>query len=81
MGLGLYVHIPFCVRKCLYCDFNSYPSKEYLIDDYIDALLKEAGGYKEADINTVFIGGGYTDGFKPGAICTAGVRPGRYIHS
>ncbi len=66
MGLGLYVHIPFCVRKCLYCDFNSYPSKEYLIDDYIDAVLKEAGGYKEADIDTLFIGGGTPTVLSPG---------------
>ncbi len=58
MGLGLYVHIPFCARKCLYCDFNSYQSKEYLIDGYIGAVLKEAYGYRNADIDTVFMGGG-----------------------
>ncbi|WP_203227630.1 radical SAM family heme chaperone HemW [Calorimonas adulescens] len=60
MGPGLYVHIPFCKRKCLYCDFNSYQSKEYLIDDYIDAVLKEADLYpnENGNIETVFIGGG-----------------------
>lgn len=38
---GIYVHIPFCVRKCAYCDFVSYSNKEELIYDYIEALKKE----------------------------------------
>lgn len=40
-GFGIYVHIPFCVRKCAYCDFVSYSNKEELIYDYIEALKKE----------------------------------------
>ena len=39
--LELYVHIPFCVRKCQYCDFLSGPSDEETKDRYIEALLKE----------------------------------------
>ena len=39
--LSLYVHIPFCVRKCLYCDFLSFGDKENLMGDYFKALSKE----------------------------------------
>ena len=38
--LELYVHIPFCVRKCAYCDFLSFPSSEDLRQTYVDALKK-----------------------------------------
>lgn len=55
---GLYIHIPFCVKKCAYCDFPSYSGMEYVFEQYIDALLLEAQKYKEAEIETVFIGGG-----------------------
>lgn len=57
--IGLYVHIPFCKQKCFYCDFPSYAGKEKIMDDYIDALIKEINqkctNYK---IRTLFIGGG-----------------------
>ena len=56
--LGLYVHIPFCIRKCRYCDFVSYSGCESLFDDYIDALLNEAKKYTHITFDTVFIGGG-----------------------
>jgi oxygen-independent coproporphyrinogen-3 oxidase len=54
---SLYVHIPFCLKKCLYCDFNSYANIE-LQDSYIDALIKEIGRIKINKFETVFIGGG-----------------------
>jgi len=38
---SLYIHIPFCKKKCNYCDFVSYAGKEELIDDYVDALVRE----------------------------------------
>lgn len=57
--ISLYIHIPFCKQKCLYCDFPSYSGKEKLMDQYINALNKEilqkAKGY---GINSIFIGGG-----------------------
>lgn len=69
--IGLYIHIPFCKRKCDYCDFNSYAGKEALILDYIKWLkyeLESVGkgnfqDYQEgkddlAMINTIYIGGG-----------------------
>ena len=57
--ISLYIHIPFCKQKCLYCDFPSYSGKEQFMGEYIDALnkeiLKKAQKYR---INSIFIGGG-----------------------
>ena len=39
--LGIYIHIPFCKKKCYYCDFISYCDKNELIDKYIECLKKE----------------------------------------
>jgi oxygen-independent coproporphyrinogen-3 oxidase len=55
----VYVHYPFCARKCPYCDFNSHARREGEVDAYIDALLSEAEAWRglvEAD--TIFVGGG-----------------------
>jgi oxygen-independent coproporphyrinogen III oxidase len=57
-GASLYVHIPFCRQKCLYCDFPSYSGLEDMMDEYIDALIKELKSIKYSKINTIFIGGG-----------------------
>ncbi len=61
-ALGLYIHIPFCLRKCAYCNFVSYPRRCDDIDRYIDALIGEARLYEELlqrhKIDSVFIGGG-----------------------
>jgi oxygen-independent coproporphyrinogen-3 oxidase len=57
--ISLYIHIPFCKQKCLYCDFPSYSGKEKLMDEYINALNKEIlQKAKEYSINSIFIGGG-----------------------
>lgn len=57
---SLYIHIPFCAQKCLYCDFPSFSKKEHLRQDYIEALKKEIKGLedKSLEIKTIFIGGG-----------------------
>lgn len=58
---GLYIHIPFCVQKCGYCDFYSCDDKFYYIDDYIEAAIKELKYYKnkyDIEFSTLFIGGG-----------------------
>ena len=59
---GLYVHIPWCVRKCPYCDFNSHALKRALPDtDYVDALLADFAHERERmpfDIASVYFGGG-----------------------
>ena len=60
--LGLYIHIPFCVSKCKYCDFNSYKLNLEKKRKYLKALQKEMEFYKEEvvgkNIETIFIGGG-----------------------
>lgn len=58
--IGLYIHIPFCKKKCYYCDFISYPNKDNCADEYIDTLIKEYKNYKaeEYTIKTIYIGGG-----------------------
>ena len=61
LSLGLYVHIPFCLKKCAYCDF--YSQTDYSkADAYISALLSEAamlsGIYRDRTVETVYIGGG-----------------------
>ena len=59
--MELYVHIPFCVRKCRYCSFVSYAAKEADHEAYVNLLLKEAAaraGEAEEPVRTVYIGGG-----------------------
>ena len=55
---GLYVHIPFCVRKCAYCDFYSVPAQPGLIESYVDAVLAECEAYVGMGFRTLFLGGG-----------------------
>ncbi|MBQ8639837.1 MAG: radical SAM family heme chaperone HemW [Lachnospiraceae bacterium] len=61
--LGLYLHIPFCVRKCNYCDFLSAPSDEESRSVYVNALchqIREAGAKMKSSyaVDTIFFGGG-----------------------
>ncbi len=58
--LGLYIHIPFCVQKCKYCDFNSYKMVENKKNRFLSDLKKEMALYKNKDIkiNSIFFGGG-----------------------
>lgn len=60
--VSIYIHIPFCKKKCNYCDFLSFANKENEIDSYLNALILEIKSYKnilkDNLIKTVFIGGG-----------------------
>ena len=60
--LELYIHIPFCVKKCDYCDFLSFPADNRTQRRYVDALQKEitcyGALYPDRKITTIFIGGG-----------------------
>ena len=63
-NLQLYIHIPFCVRKCAYCDFLSGPADEKTIECYVEKLVEEikahgcSQAYKEKQVTTIFFGGG-----------------------
>ena len=74
--LSLYIHVPWCVRKCPYCDFNSHASPQSLPEaEYIAALLADLDADLTEDLNwlqnraisSVFIGGGTPSLFSPEA--------------
>ncbi len=62
MSIGLYLHFPFCIQKCRYCDFPSCAGREELMDSYLEALLREIEVYRDSKtqytISTIFMGGG-----------------------
>lgn len=65
MSIGIYIHIPFCVSKCAYCDFYSLPEgchREELKERYVSALIRQLKWakkkYGKLTVSTVFIGGG-----------------------
>lgn len=64
---GLYIHVPFCLRKCLYCDFNSYPMQPEAVKTYCTAIGIELANLAswvrrsvttDTSINTIYVGGG-----------------------
>lgn len=64
-GISLYIHIPFCKSKCIYCDFYSRVDSASLINDYTEALCREIAFYSKLfssaskiQLNTLYIGGG-----------------------
>ena len=60
-NLGIYVHIPFCIKKCNYCDFNSSSASVEVQNIYTDSLVREIkafGKLKKVSADTVFFGGG-----------------------
>lgn len=67
--LGLYVHIPFCVRKCEYCDFLSWSAGEEEREQYVNALLSEIESYRDFvkgyRVSTIFVGGGTPSVLRP----------------
>lgn len=60
MTTGIYIHIPFCIKKCAYCDFNSYSDIRDMSYSYGKAVISEIKNspYKNKKIDTVYIGGG-----------------------
>ena len=60
--IGLYLHLPFCIQKCRYCDFSSWAGREELKTPYINALFRELELYKKEQndikVSTIFMGGG-----------------------
>ena len=79
--LSLYVHIPWCIRKCPYCDFNSHELRGDLPQDaYVDALLRDLEQdlprTSDRPVQSLFLGGGTPSLFAPAAIARflSGVR-------
>lgn len=71
--LSLYIHFPWCVRKCPYCDFNSHEPRSALDQDgYIDALIADLESALPLiwgrRVQTVFMGGGTPSLFSPAHI-------------
>ncbi|KDR95055.1 oxygen-independent coproporphyrinogen-3 oxidase [Peptoclostridium litorale DSM 5388] len=75
MDAGLYVHIPFCVKKCSYCDFNSFPIGKHCekTGQYVDYLVREMEIQSKAasqyEFSSVFVGGG-----TPTILCEEGIE-------
>lgn len=55
---SLYIHIPFCIRKCKYCDFLSYEGKENELEKYFEYLIKDFKFYENKVYDTIYFGGG-----------------------
>ena len=60
MSFGIYIHIPYCTKKCPYCDFYSIPFNEESAEAYFDALIFAIKSYKGKNISadTLYFGGG-----------------------
>jgi putative oxygen-independent coproporphyrinogen III oxidase len=62
MRAGLYVHVPFCLTRCGYCDFNTYAGLDHLAGGYVDAVTQEAeiwkADWESAEFSSLFLGGG-----------------------
>ncbi len=68
---SIYLHIPFCIHRCAYCDFNTYAGQESAIPAYVDALCREietvaASAQERISVHTVFFGGGTPSLMTPG---------------
>src|SRR5260370_11739811 len=67
--MHLYVHVPFCVRRCSYCDFSIAVRKRIPADEYVDAVIKELHARESIDaLRTVYLGGGTPSLLPPEAI-------------
>ena len=55
---GIYIHIPFCNKRCHYCDFHVFINMNDKIDKYVEYLIKEIKLYPKYKYNTIYFGGG-----------------------
>ena len=71
-ALSLYLHFPFCVRKCRYCDFLSFPAGQKERQEYVDLLCREirqrGPAFADYEVRTVFFGGGTPSLMEPGQL-------------
>ena len=73
---GIYIHVPFCVRKCAYCDFYSLETSSRATGEFLDLLVKEMDLFRArspedaaAAADTVYFGGGTPTVIAPGNLC------------
>ena len=77
---GLYIHIPFCLSKCRYCDFAPFTGRQADMEGYIDAVIAEAGKYTGERADTVFVGGGTPTALRDGLMTRLVEGVDRSIH-
>lgn len=72
-ALSIYIHIPFCVQKCAYCDFLSAPATDKVQEQYLHRLMQEirekGHSFQDYTVKTVFIGGGTPTVVEPALLC------------
>lgn len=84
-GIGIYIHIPFCIQKCAYCDFLSAPADDVTKKIYMQVLCEEiknsAAEYEEYEVQTVYFGGGTPSCINESqlAACLSAVKEGFHI--
>ena len=66
--MHLYIHVPFCQRRCSYCDFSIAVRKRIPTREYVEAILTEAGGILTFPVETIYLGGGTPSLLPPDAI-------------
>lgn len=73
-AFGIYVHIPYCISRCPYCDFNTYVGIEDTAPAYVEALLREAEAWAakagEREAGSIFVGGGTPSLLEPALMAT-----------
>lgn len=71
--ISIYIHIPFCIKKCNYCDFLSAPADSRMQEEYLRILIqeirREAVKYRAYTVVTVFVGGGTPTAVEPALLC------------
>jgi len=81
---GVYVHVPFCLRKCLYCDFVSYPALPDEMDAYFTALIREieivAAELSNVPVTSVYLGGGTPSVLPIATLCSIVGHIGSAFH-
>ena len=76
VGFGVYVHVPFCTRRCDYCAFATWTDREQLFEAYARACRREIVGADLPLASSVFFGGGTPSLLRAGLLCSIlGVIP------
>ncbi|HET9385155.1 MAG TPA: radical SAM protein, partial [Gemmatimonadales bacterium] len=68
--MHLYIHVPFCQRRCSYCDFSIAVRKRIPATEFVDVILKEAEGLELGELETLYFGGGTPSLLPADAIAT-----------